>query len=117
MYCDACISTHSRDCDLINQFCAHRKNTGFSDDAAATLRGELSKFAAFVLTHGCRSLLEVEGDDIETYLNAWASKGKRGSVSGRKRSQLRFFYRWLLRNNRIKRDPTASTRCQLSFPF
>jgi site-specific recombinase XerD len=114
MYCEACVSTHFEDFNLIKDYCAHRTTyEKLCRKAASILQGDLSKFAGFVLARG-RSLREVENDDIEAYLNLRRSKGGDDLVAYRRRSELTFFYRWLLQNKKIKRDPTA-IQSQLSF--
>ena len=116
VYCEACRSTHSSDCKLIEEYCAYRKTyEGLCPTAGSVLRGDLSNFARFVLARG-RSLREVDNEDIEAYLNFWRSQGGRVGVVSSRNFKVRSFYRWLQKTGVIKRAP-ALIQQQLSFSW
>ncbi len=91
---------------IIDDFIDHLwMENGLSENTLSAYRGDLSRFSRWLQTQSS-SLHDVSVEHIQAFLaDNLARQQKRRSVS-RLLSTLRRFYRYLLRENRIDRDPT-----------
>ena len=78
---------------------------GLSDNTLKAYRYDLDSFAAWVADHE-KSLITVSREDLMSYLSDRMSKGLQARSTARSLSCLRALYRYLLREKKVKDDPT-----------
>jgi len=78
--------------------------SGLSKNTLSAYRSDLNQFCKFLKK---RDLLEVEQADIQKFLAFLLALGTKSSSSARILSTLRRFYRYQIRENRVKLDPCA----------
>jgi integrase/recombinase XerD len=89
---------------------------GLSDNALAAYGSDLRQFDTWLQS---KSLLEVSEDDISLFLQFRQQQGTASRSAARILSSARRFYGYLLRENKISRDPTRlidAPRLGLSLP-
>ena len=92
---------------LIDEFCdALWLEDGLARNTLDAYRGDLSQFARWLEAQHGRSLLDGNVADIQSYLGHQFRKKTRASSAARLLSSLKRFYRYCLRQGRIKADPT-----------
>jgi len=103
--------THSRtaisanNLALIDQFIdALWLESGLSKNTLSAYRSDITLFAR---TINPRDLLQATQADVQKLLAAQLAQGKRGTSSARILSTLRRFYRYQIRENRVKVDPCS----------
>ncbi|HEX9810933.1 MAG TPA: site-specific tyrosine recombinase XerD [Burkholderiales bacterium] len=93
--------------DLIDRFCdALWLEHGLSPHTISAYRSDLIRFSRYLRANR-RSLLQVTRAEVGGYLAHRYRSRARASTAARLLSTLRRFYRYLLRERRIERDPTA----------
>lgn len=102
----ASVSEHSA---LIDEFCdALWLEDGLARNTLDAYRRDLKPFAAWLLKQHAREIEEATHADLQGYLAHRYAKHTRASSAARLLSSVKRFYRWLLRQNRIKLDPTLN---------
>ncbi|MGH8700756.1 MAG: site-specific tyrosine recombinase XerD [Burkholderiales bacterium] len=92
---------------LIDEFCdALWLEDGLAKNTLEAYRRDLSQFAAWLESQHGRKLIEGNAADIQAYLGHQFRKKTRASSAARLLSSLKRFYRYGLRQGRIKADPT-----------
>ncbi len=92
---------------LIDEFCdALWLEDGLAKNSLDAYRGDLSQFARWLETRHGKRLLDGNVADIQSYLGHQFRKKTRASSAARLLSSLKRFYRYCLRQGRIKADPT-----------
>ena len=95
-----------RDRQLLERFLDHLwMEHGLSENTLSAYRNDLAGFSAW-LAAGQNQLLSVGTGDVQRYLAHKFEHGCKSRSSARLLSTLRRFYAWLLRERRIKADPT-----------
>ncbi len=79
---------------------------GLSEHTLAAYRSDLSAFARW-LGKRRRSLLDAREGDVQKYLSERLGQGLKARSSARLGSSLRRFYRYQVREGRLREDPTA----------
>ena len=98
--------THSPS-PLIDEFCdALWLEDGLAKNTLESYRRDLNQFARWLEAQQGRRLLDGNGADIQSYLGHQFRKKTRASSAARLLSSLKRFYRYSLRQGRIKADPT-----------
>jgi integrase/recombinase XerD len=91
---------------LIDEFCdALWLEDGLAKNTLASYRADLAQYAAWLEKRG-KGTLAAGNADIQAYLGAFYKRNTRASSAARLLSSLKRFYRWCLRQGRIKADPT-----------
>jgi integrase/recombinase XerD len=92
---------------LIDEFCdALWLEDGLARNTLEAYRSDLSHFAAWLEAQHRKKLIEGDVADIQAYLGHLFRKKTRASSAARLLSSLKRFYRYCLRQGRIKADPT-----------
>jgi len=92
---------------LIDEFCdALWLEDGLARNTLEAYRSDLSHFAAWLEARHGKKLIEGDVADIQAYLGHLFRKKTRASSAARLLSSLKRFYRYCLRQGRIKADPT-----------
>jgi len=92
---------------LVDEFCdALWLEDGLAKNTLDSYRGDLSQFAAWLRERHDRSLLEGDNGNIQAYLGYLFRKKTRATSAARFLSSLKRFYRYCLRQGKIKSDPT-----------
>ncbi|MYM38758.1 site-specific tyrosine recombinase XerD [Duganella qianjiadongensis] len=94
---------------LIDEFCDSLwLEDGLSKNTLEAYRRDLRLFAHWLDSQRPQvaGLAGVAAHDIQAYIAARHEDSKKASSSNRRRSVLRRFYQWLLRQHRISADPT-----------
>jgi integrase/recombinase XerD len=92
---------------VIDEFCdALWLEDGLAKNTLESYRRDLTQFASWLGERHGRNLLAGDGADIQSYLAHLFRKKTRASSAARLLSTLKRFYRYLLRQGRIKGDPT-----------
>ncbi|MFT6408225.1 MAG: integrase/recombinase XerD [Arenicella sp.] len=78
--------------------------SGLSKNTLSAYRSDLNRFAKFIVD---LSLLMVEQSEVQKFLGQMLAEGTKASSSARVLSTLRRFYRYQIRQNRLKKDPCA----------
>ena len=92
---------------LVDEFCdALWLEDGLAKNTLDSYRGDLSQYAAWLDKQGGRNLLSASNADIQAYLGVFFRRKTRASSAARLLSSLKRFYRYCLRQGRIKSDPT-----------
>ncbi|MGH8633850.1 MAG: site-specific tyrosine recombinase XerD [Burkholderiales bacterium] len=93
--------------DLIDEFCdALWLEDGLARNTLEAYRRDLSQFAAWLESRHGRKLLEGDNGNIQAYLGHLFKKKSRATSAARFLSSLKRFYRYGLRQGRIRADPT-----------
>jgi integrase/recombinase XerD len=93
--------------ELIDEFCdALWLEDGLARNTLEAYRSDLSHFAAWLEARHGKKLIEGDVADIQAYLGHLFRKKTRASSAARLLSSLKRFYRYCLRQGRIKADPT-----------
>jgi integrase/recombinase XerD len=92
---------------LIDEFCdALWLEDGLARNTLEAYRRDLSQFAAWLSERHGRSLLEGDNGDIQAYLGHLFRKKTRATSAARFLSSLKRFFRYCLRQGKVKSDPT-----------
>ena len=92
---------------LIDEFCdALWLEDGLAKNTLDSYRGDLSQYAAWLDKRGGKNLLVASNADIQAYLGDFFKRKTRASSAARLLSSLKRFYRYYLRQEKIKSDPT-----------
>jgi integrase/recombinase XerD len=92
---------------LIDEFCdALWLEDGLAKNTLEAYRRDLSQFATWLEAQHGKKLMEGNVADIQAYLGHQFRKKTRASSAARLLSSLKRFYRYCLRQGRIKADPT-----------
>ena len=78
--------------------------SGLSKNTLSAYRSDITLFAKTIAP---KDLLEAEQSDVQKLLANQLARGRRGSSSARVLSTLRRFYRYQVRENKVKADPCA----------
>jgi integrase/recombinase XerD len=78
--------------------------SGLSKNTLSAYRSDLTRLSRFV---GKTSLLAVQQSDIQRFLAELMAQGSKSSSSARVLSTLRRFYRYQIRERRVREDPCA----------
>jgi integrase/recombinase XerD len=76
---------------------------------------DLEMFAEFLEGGGGAGLLEVEQGDVSGFMQNLREHGVQSRSIARKLSCVRGFYRWLLKDKRVRRDPTVNIESPASW--
>jgi len=96
-----------RNADLIDEFCdALWLEDGLARNTLEAYRRDLAQFAKWLEAQHGKKLIEGDVADIQSYLGHQFRKKTRASSAARLLSSLKRFYRYCLRQGRIKADPT-----------
>ena len=101
-------ATHDpRSTHLIDEFCdALWLEDGLAKNTLESYRRDLSQFAAWLGERHGRSLLEGDNANIQAYLGHLFRKKTRATSAARLLSSLKRFYRYCLRQGKVRNDPT-----------
>jgi integrase/recombinase XerD len=92
---------------LIDEFCdALWLEDGLARNTLEAYRRDLSQFAAWLSERHGRSLLEGDNGDIQAYLGHLFRRKMRATSAARFLSSLKRFFRYCLRQGKVKSDPT-----------
>lgn len=93
--------------DLIDRFCdALWLEQGLSRHTLAAYRGDVMQWSRFLSARG-RELAGATRDDVRAYLDHRREQRAKAATAARLLSTLRRFYRYLLREGQVEKDPTA----------
>jgi len=93
--------------EIIDEFCdALWLEDGLARNTLEAYRSDLSQFAAWLEAQHRKKLIEGDVADIQAYLGHLFRTKTRASSAARLLSSLKRFYRYCLRQGRIKADPT-----------
>lgn len=99
---------HEDDARAIEQFLdALWMEAGLSDNTLAAYRNDLQNLARWLAAGPGLSLLTAQREHLSSYLAHRYTQGAKVRSGARLVSSLRRFYRYLVRENRIKDDPSA----------
>ena len=94
---------------LIDEFCdALWLEDGLAKNTLDSYRGDLAQYAAWLEKNG-KSLLAASNADIQAYLGVFHKRKTRASSAARLLSSLKRFYRYSLRQGKLKSDPTLKS--------
>ena len=97
------------DSPLIDEFCdALWLDDGLARNTLDAYRRDLAQFGQWLKDQQSKDLLAADHGDLQLYLAHQFRKKARASSAARLLSSLKRFFRWLLRQNRIKIDPTLN---------
>ena len=92
---------------LVDEFCdALWLEDGLATNTLEAYRRDLSQFAIWLEARHGKKLIEGDVADIQSYLGHLFRRKTRASSAARLLSSLKRFYRYCLRQGRIKADPT-----------
>jgi integrase/recombinase XerD len=95
------------DIGIIDEFCdALWLEDGLAKNTLEAYRRDLAQFATWLRIEHRKTLLEGNVADVQAYLGHLFRKKSRASSAARLLSSLKRFYRYCLRQGRIKADPT-----------
>ena len=101
------IRSGTADSALVDEFCdALWLEDGLARNTLDAYRRDLELFAAWLAAAHGKKLLEGGAADVQAYLGHLFRKKTRASRAARLLSSLKRFYRYCLRQGRIKADPT-----------
>ena len=96
-----------RDSGLIDEFCdVLWLEDGLAQNTLEAYRRDLSQFATWLEAQHRKALISADQADIQSYLGYQFRKKTRATSVARLLSALKRFYRYCLRQGRIKADPT-----------
>jgi integrase/recombinase XerD len=94
---------------LIDEFCdALWLEDGLSRNTLDAYRRDLTQYTQWLADQRGKDLLLADHGDLQSYLAHQFQKKTRASSAARLLSSLKRLYRWLIRQNRIKVDPTLN---------
>lgn len=94
---------------LLDEFCdALWLEDGLSRNTLDAYRRDLAQFMQWLSDQRGKDLLAADHGDMQSYLAHQFQKKTRATSAARLLSSLKRIYRWLLRQNRIKVDPTLN---------
>ena len=94
---------------LIDEFCdALWLEDGLSRNTLDAYRRDLAQFIQWLAEQRGKDLMAADHGDLQSYLAHQFQKKTRATSAARLLSSLKRIYRWLLRQNRIKVDPTLN---------
>ena len=97
----------SKDSGLIDEFCdALWLEDGLARNTLESYRRDLAQFTSWLEKQRSKPLINADQADIQAYLGYQFRKKARASSVARLLSTLKRFYRYCLRQERIKADPT-----------
>ena len=97
----------NRDSGLIDEFCdALWLEDGLAKNTLDAYRRDLSQFATWLEAQHRKVLISADQADIQSYLGYQFRKKTRATSVARLLSALKRFYRYCLRQGRVKADPT-----------
>ena len=97
----------NRDSGLIDEFCdALWLEDGLAKNTLEAYRRDLSQFATWIEAGHRKALISADQADIQSYLGYQFRKKTRATSVARFLSALKRFYRYCLRQGRVKADPT-----------
>ena len=97
----------SKDSGLIDEFCdALWLEDGLARNTLESYRRDLAQFTSWLGKQHSKPLINADQADIQAYLGYQFRKKARASSVARLLSTLKRFYRYCLRQERIKADPT-----------
>src|SRR5574341_2031236 len=100
-------SMATRDSAIIDEFCdALWLEDGLAKNTLEAYRRDLSQFATWIESRHRKALVSADQADIQSYLGYQFRKKTRATSVARFLSALKRFYRYCLRQGRIKADPT-----------
>jgi integrase/recombinase XerD len=92
---------------VIDEFCdALWLEDGLAKNTLHSYRGDLARYAAWLEKQNGKSLLAANNADIQIYLGVFHKRKTRASSAARLLSSLKRFYRYCLRQGKVKADPT-----------
>jgi integrase/recombinase XerD len=95
------------DIGIIDEFCdALWLEDGLAKNTLEAYRRDLAQYATWLRAEHRKTLLEGNVADVQAYLGHLFRKKSRASSAARLLSSLKRFYRYCLRQGRIKADPT-----------
>jgi integrase/recombinase XerD len=97
----------NRDSGIIDEFCdALWLEDGLAKNTLEAYRRDLSQFATWLDAQHRKALISADQADIQSYLGYQFRKKTRATSVARLLSALKRFYRYCLRQGRVKADPT-----------
>ena len=97
----------NRDSGIIDEFCdALWLEDGLAKNTLEAYRRDLSQFATWLEAQQPKALISADQADIQSYLGYQFRKKTRATSVARLLSALKRFYRYCLRQGRVKADPT-----------
>lgn len=94
---------------LIDEFCdALWLEDGLSRNTLDAYRRDLAQYAQWLADACGKDVLAADHGDLQSYLAHQFQKKTRASSAARLLSSLKRLYRWLIRQNRIRVDPTLN---------
>jgi integrase/recombinase XerD len=101
---------------LLREYMGHlRVERGLRPLSCEAYLRDLEMFAEFLEGGGSAGLLEVEQEDVSGFMQNLREHGVQSRSIARKLSCVRGFYRWLLKDKRVKRDPTVNIESPASW--
>ena len=92
---------------MLEDFTAHlRAVKGRSDHTVRAYLGDLRAFDAHLADHGVTALEEVTLRDLRDWLGVLAAGGAARTTIARRSATLRTFFRWALRTDLVRHDPS-----------
>lgn len=82
-----------------------QNNKKASDNTLQSYRRDISQYEKYIEENRI-NYVKVDTDDISKYLNYMKKLGKKSSTISRSLASIRAFYQYLLKNKKVKRDPT-----------
>jgi len=96
-----------RSSPVIDEFCdVLWLEDGLAKNTLASYRGDLVQYSAWLEKQVGKSLLFANNADIQSYLGVFYKRKTRASSAARLLSSLKRFYRYCLRQGKVKSDPT-----------
>ncbi len=80
-----------------------------SDNTLQSYKRDILQYQSYVEENGI-NYTKVSKEDIKTYLNYLKQIGKKSSTISRNLASIRSFYQFLIRNRKIKNDPTEEVQ-------
>lgn len=80
-----------------------------SDNTLQSYKRDILQYQSYVEENGI-NYTKVSKEDIKTYLNYLKQIGKKSSTISRNLASIRSFYQFLIRNKKIKNDPTEDVQ-------
>lgn len=111
----ASASSGSGDVGLLREYATHlRVEKGLRPLSVEAYHRDLEMFAEFVESES-RTLLTAGQESVAGFMRHLREHGVQGRSVARKLSCLRGFYKWLLKDKRIKHDPTVNIESPASW--
>src|SRR5580658_5159931 len=103
------------DVGLLREYATHlRVEKGLRPLSVEAYQRDLESFAEFVEGEN-RTLLSARQEDVSGFMQHLREHGIESRSIARKLSCLRGFYRWLLKDKRVERDPTVNIESPASW--